>query len=68
MPTAPPTVGTARAQLNIYHEPTLNERSEHANNFKLHKINEVQTTLEKERDKRANLAKKYHLCREFHML
>ena len=64
-PTAPP---------NIYQEPEEHikrtpiaawsgaataGRSEHAKNFRLNKINEVQKILETERDKRANLAKKY---------
>ena len=67
-PTAPP---------NVYQEPKEDikrtnppawsgaataGRSEHANNFRLHKINEVQKILETERDKRANLAKKYQRC------
>jgi hypothetical protein len=57
-PTAPP---------NIHQEPAhpLSKgvnRSTEANDFRLHKINEVQKALEAERDKRSTLAKKYQRC------
>ena len=56
---------------NIYQEPSRPDglvpsrepnRNSKGNNFRLHKINEVQKILEVERDKRANLAKKYQRC------
>ena len=48
------------APSNIYQEPGEPNRNAKGNNFRLHKINEVQTVLEVERDKRSTLAKKYH--------
>ena len=74
VPTAPPNiyqephpVGREPAEPNINYRTNnrsneRSERSEHANNFRLHKINDVQKILETERDKRANLAKKYQRC------
>jgi hypothetical protein len=53
MPTAPP---------NIYQEPAHPTRSTKANDFRLHKINEVQKVLEAEREKRSSLAKMYQRC------
>jgi hypothetical protein len=61
IPTAPraydPKIRLA-AQ-NIYQEPTHPGFNKRANDFRLHKINEVQKVLEAERDKRSTLAKKY---------
>ena len=54
------TLFTPSAPPNIYQEPDEpRNNNKKANDFRLNKINEIQRVLELERDKRANLAKKY---------
>ena len=67
LPSAP--LHRELATPNIYQDPDEpknnnrgTERRIKANDFRLHKINEVQKILEAERDKRSNLAKKYQRC------